>query len=380
MQTKTISFLRFPSIVLVVLIHTQINSINGIADNGSIANPFGGEFPIYESISYLFSQIITHIAVPLFFFISGFLFYYKTSDFSLPTYATKLKTRAIRLLIPYLIWNILFILSRNLPAIISHNSTTQIIGEGYSITAWISAFWCYNATKSPVSYQLWFIRDLMVVVLFTPLIFWLTKKLSYLLPLILGILWITQASLQIVGFSTEAFFFFSVGSFFSIKKKNFIQPVKSHATLLGIIYILFVAITFLTKDFIWSIYLKRISILIGIPFAIALSASMIQQGKWRVNHFLEECSFFIYAYHIIVLPIVFRFLTSIIPCTSDIRATILYFLWAATTICGGLIIYYCMKKMFTQNNRSNYRQKIATAFSPFNQSKNAAEKVANLLP
>lgn len=344
LQLKTISFLRFPLIVFVVLIHTQINSINGVLSNGTIANTFGDAFPIYESISYLFSHIITRISVPLFFFISGFLFFYKTPDFSLATYTTKLKKRIIRLLIPYLIWNILFILSRNLPAIISHGSTTQIIGEGYSITDWISAFWCYNSTESPVSYQLWFIRDLMVVILFTPLIYWLTKKIGYLLPLILGILWMTQVSLSIVGFSTEAFFFFTVGSFFSIKKKNFTELVKSHATLLGIIYIVFVSITLLTKDFIWSIYIKRISILIGIPFAIAISASLIEQGKWRVNHFLEESSFFIYAYHIIVLPIVFRLLTSVIPCTSDIRATLLYFLWATTVIGVGLIIYYCLKK------------------------------------
>lgn len=344
LQSKTISFLRFPLIVLVVLIHTQIISINGIVCNSSIANPFDGVFPIYESTSYLFSQIITRIAVPLFFFISGFLFYYKTPDFSLSTYATKLKKRIFRLLIPYLIWNILFILSRNLPAIISNGTTPLIIGEGYSTTDWISAFWCYNATESPVSYQLWFIRDLMVVVLFSPLIYWLIKKVSYLLPSILGIFWLTQTSLNIAGFSTEAFFFFSVGSYFSINKKNFTELVKSHATLLGIIYLLFVAITFLTKDFSWSIYLKRISILIGIPFTIAITASFIGQGKWHVNRFLEESSFFIYAYHIIVLPIIFRFLTSIIHCTSDIRATILYFLWATTVICVGLIIYYCMKR------------------------------------
>lgn len=344
LQSKTISFLRFPLIVLVVLIHTQINSINGISSNDTITNPFSGAFPIYESNSFLFSQIIARIAVPLFFFISGFLFFYKTPDFSLSTYAAKLKKRIFRLLIPYLIWNILFILSRNLPAIISHGSSPQIIGEGYSITDWISAFWCYNSTESPVSYQLWFIRDLMVVVLFTPLIYWLIKNVGYLLPSILGIFWITQTSLNIVGFSTEAFFFFSVGSYFSINKRNFTELVKSHTTLLGIIYLLFVIITFLTKDFSWSIYLKRISILIGTPFAIAISASLIEQRKWRVNRFLDESSFFIYAYHIIVLPIVFRFLTAIIPCTSDIRATILYFLWATTVIGVGLIIYYCMER------------------------------------
>ena len=74
LQSKTISFLRFPLIVGVVFIHSMFKSVifNGVDVMQT------GSFPFYTTIAYLFSEILARIAVPLFFFISGFLFFYKT--------------------------------------------------------------------------------------------------------------------------------------------------------------------------------------------------------------------------------------------------------------------------------------------------------------
>ena len=48
LQSKVISFLRFPLIIGVVLIHTQIGTINGVEGNLKVPLSFGGAFPIYE--------------------------------------------------------------------------------------------------------------------------------------------------------------------------------------------------------------------------------------------------------------------------------------------------------------------------------------------
>ena len=55
LQSKTISFLRFPLIVGVVLIHSHFSTvvINGV----DLIE--GGHFPAYTLISYLFSDIFS---------------------------------------------------------------------------------------------------------------------------------------------------------------------------------------------------------------------------------------------------------------------------------------------------------------------------------
>ena len=77
LQSKVITLLRFPLSVFVVLIHSSFSSFM-----------IGGEtlvvetYPVYYNISYLFSDIIGWIAVPLFFFISG---YFQTTGIFLPS-------------------------------------------------------------------------------------------------------------------------------------------------------------------------------------------------------------------------------------------------------------------------------------------------------
>lgn len=95
--SKVISFLRFPLIVAVVFIHSEPHIfITHDLDN----------YKIYEIIFFLLSKTVAGAAVPIFFFISGFLFFYH-GDFSASQYIKKCKNRIHTLLIPYIIWNII---------------------------------------------------------------------------------------------------------------------------------------------------------------------------------------------------------------------------------------------------------------------------------
>lgn len=86
-ESETISYLRFPLIVLVVMIHSKFD---GVVVNG-VGLMHDGGFPCYSTISTLVSNIIASIAVPLFYFISGFLFFFKTAFFSFDVYCSKIK-------------------------------------------------------------------------------------------------------------------------------------------------------------------------------------------------------------------------------------------------------------------------------------------------
>ena len=101
LESKIISFLRFPLIAGVVLIHAYGGLTMQGKDMGSL-----NEYPINDAIQYLFSRILTSVCVPCFFFISGYLFYIKEND----CYKNKIRKRIKTLLIPYLFWNALILL------------------------------------------------------------------------------------------------------------------------------------------------------------------------------------------------------------------------------------------------------------------------------
>lgn len=92
-ESETISYLRFPLIVLVVMIHSKFD---GVVVNG-VGLMHDGGFPCYSTISTLVSNIIASIAVPLFYFISGFLFFFKTAFFSFDVYCSKIKKKEQKL-------------------------------------------------------------------------------------------------------------------------------------------------------------------------------------------------------------------------------------------------------------------------------------------
>lgn len=72
LQSRVISFLCFPLIVGVLFIHSQtsLSVVEGISNI---------ETPIFDVIRDLFSLILPAVSVPLFFMMSGYLFFYNTS-------------------------------------------------------------------------------------------------------------------------------------------------------------------------------------------------------------------------------------------------------------------------------------------------------------
>ena len=96
LTSRVVSFLRFPLIVAVIGIHCNL----------LVKHPELETKSVFYFLVYITMKLVC-IAVPLFFFISGFLFFkegYLDSDL----YLKKLKSRVHTVLIPYLLWNIIY--------------------------------------------------------------------------------------------------------------------------------------------------------------------------------------------------------------------------------------------------------------------------------
>lgn len=205
-------------IVGVVLWHSFFEGIMGldIPDSG---------IPIYHTTSFFISRILASVAVPLFFFISGYLFFFRTT-FSVDVYKKKLKSRIKTLLIPYLFWNFVVLVGHWIVTVLSPVQLTSGAYKqvsDYTVCDYLISFW--NINGMPVNGALWFIRDLMVMLVFSPLVYWCLRYFRWYILLVLGCIWLVGGTLEIPRM--DAVFFFFVGAWFSITGRNFVADFKS---------------------------------------------------------------------------------------------------------------------------------------------------------
>ena len=341
LQSETMRFLRFPLILGVTLIHLRFFYPLDVAQDGNS--------PICVFLFYLFTIFFSRIAVPLFFFISGFLFFYRVDSFTGHTYLQKLKKRVSTLLVPYLFWNLAlvvfyFLLQSFIPELYSGGSK---LVRDYTIFDWLGVFWNINIVDhksgSPIVYQFWFIRDLMGVMLLSPFIYWVIKKLYWYLLVFLGILWILNCWFDMSGFSLTAYFFFSFGAYFSVHKKNFVEVMRPLLLLAGVLYALDAIVAFSFREYVWCDYLYRIGYPFGIVLAISSVAYLIDKRGYRANLFLSDSSFFIYAYHGISLAFIVKIVSRFSTCVDSIVLALCAF---CLVIFIGLFLYYLLRKYF----------------------------------
>lgn len=235
--SKTITFLRFPLIVAVVIIHTNLADV--MIGGSLLVN--GSDFPVYNVLRHVLTNELARIAVPLSYFISGFLFFYRT-EFTKTTYLKKIGKRLRTLMLPYIIWNLMVILlnliaQTFMPSMISGRNELVV---DYSLMDWLNIFWNHKGTGCPICFQFWFIRDLMVVMLLSPVVYILIRYMKLWGIAILGVLWCFDIWFDIISFSSSSFFFFSWGAWFSINKRNFVANLKSLRIPFTLLYILFI--------------------------------------------------------------------------------------------------------------------------------------------
>lgn len=333
--SQTIAFLRFPLIVAVVLIHTEPGVPAGIVGNG-----------VYLLVRNLISEVVSAVAVPLFFFISGYLFY-ANGRFGIKAYGDKMKKRVHTLLIPYLLWNLLVLFILYFKQEISPTGNKDVIDIArFSIADWLRVFWDYRSGVYPMCAQFWFLRDLMVVMVMSPVIYYGIRFGKILFPLALGLCWMSDFWIHLTGLSSTSFFFFSAGSYFGINKIDFVKFFAPAEKSVLMLYPVSCVLVLMLFDSPLSVYLLRLSILLGIVAAITATSHFIADKRWKVNNFLSESSFFIYAYHQVFLAFLVKMLMAFFSPRTDFGLLSVYFASAFGIILIGLAIYFLMRRCF----------------------------------
>ncbi|TWU33370.1 acyltransferase family protein [Novipirellula artificiosorum] len=147
---------------------------------------------------------VARVAVPLFAFAAGF-FYFRSDDGSFKTYFNKLRQRCRTVLIPYLVIGGI--------AMLSWVSVRSIEGDPVPFNlAELTWTWLVH----PPAEQMWFLRDLMVLVVIAPLLRMAVDKTGHAFVILVAMLWLSDwQPMPIVGgwyvLHTETLFFFTLG-------------------------------------------------------------------------------------------------------------------------------------------------------------------------
>lgn len=342
LQSKTINFLRLPLIIGVILFHSKsseviINSINHI----STVN-----YPLLENVKYFFSDVLGLIPSRMFFLIAGFLYFNNVEEWSLKKYKTKITNRIHSLLIPYLFWNafilLIFFICQNTPGISNLFSGKNLPIKDYGFENFIGVFW-NTGTGYPESYQFWFIRDLMVVGLLSPIFWYIVKYLRVFGVVILGLCWFFDIY-HVIGLDNRAVFFFTCGAYFSLNKINIIEFCNKLFYISIILYPTLICADLFTRNLGFNIYIHNFGIIWGIVFLFNVISVGIKNDILHNSHFLSSASFFVFAAHEPLLIFLRKILTVINNPISELDFFILYFVPFLLTLFLTLSLFFLMTK------------------------------------
>jgi surface polysaccharide O-acyltransferase-like enzyme len=333
--SSRLNLLRFPLIVGVVFIHAYESTVNlagqevGVSETGFLA----------DFIRNFLSQGVARTAVPLFFLISGYLFFSKF-EWSRRGYLLKLSSRVKTLLIPFLFWNIAAILVVAIAQAIP-STATYFSGKKPSIASF-EAFDYINAVvglnRNPIAYQFWFIRDLMILVVLAPILRIALKFCPVPFLCILFISWFLRVWPGFVP-SVEASLFFSVGAYLAIVRQS-LFALDRHGRLCAILYLVMVVFDALSIDQPLNPYLHRLGILLGIVSALYATKLLAHREKPNsVLLGLSSSSFFVFAMHEPLLTILRKVSYRLASPDSSLLVLFLYFAVPIAVIFLSLIIY-----------------------------------------
>lgn len=253
-----IKFLSLFSIILVLYIHSGFHNypyeILGMKFNNMLQE--------------LISEKIGRCAVPLFYMISGFLFFQNTDD-GIRTIYKKMSKRVYTLVIPYIIsclfFPLFFVVLDLIPGsekFINGGNIFSFFEQPISVII-SSLFYKTPGGTSPLTFQLWFLRDLIIIVAISPILYLLRKYFNkYILVLLFFCL---NLSVYICSyFPITALFWFMLGDAIindmSKLKSKFILMTFLIISLLEIYYevkfpqYISIPITLLGIMGIWNIY------------------------------------------------------------------------------------------------------------------------------
>ncbi len=202
---------------------------------------------------------------------------------------------------------------------------------------------------APANGSLWFLANLMVVSVCTPLILWLTRRWGGAVVWVMGVLWFAlgYTELDLTYQLVKAFFFYTFGAYMSISGKDMLVEFGRYRVWAAVLYPL-LAVAHMGAAY-WCpalcLPLKQANILVGLVFAYNAAEYLLRRGLVRVVPFLASASFFVYVTNsLLTTGRVLKILLLIFSPSSGVGYTLVYALTVVVIVGLLLGVYYLLRR------------------------------------
>lgn len=295
-QSQTIKWMRYPLMLLIVLIHTDTPLLNSMPQWG-----------VSAAFYYMMQTILT-LAVPMFFIFSGYWFFRNTETFTLEDYTSKLKKRVMTIFVPYVIWNY-FAWAFQMFVVCLQGHADWIPKDVFTPQNILDVIvgWSEGYQGMPKAFQLWFLRDMLVVCLLAPQLYLLLKGRKPYILLIFAAIYLlpgVQSWHPIIKRFPSALLFFSIGAYMGIHKQNMVEMARRVPLWLSII-----VTTLLLALSIWQCmtYGKYISLarnafsIVSVIPTLQIASMMVERFSLKPTAFIADSNFFLFALHPLIM-------------------------------------------------------------------------------
>jgi succinoglycan biosynthesis protein ExoH len=219
--SRTIDFARISLIVGLVFLHY------GMYPNFRV-NPFGGmSVGEYEIATFVNSFLLFFFlsVVPLLSIISGWLFFSFFDEANAEPAASlssRIRRRFASLYLPLIVWNFIYLTGLLIVYTFSPDyplfAALNIDFDTANLKQYFNAVFAFN--HHPLAFQFWFVRDLFLTVLLSPVLWLLLRRSPLTAAAALCVAWLVNYDLEIF-FRPDVPFFFFLGGLVRSKKLDF---------------------------------------------------------------------------------------------------------------------------------------------------------------
>lgn len=323
----------------VVLLHSNnLDTTQSVVSVNSLVQNFIG-------------QGIVRVAVPMFFLISGYLFFYNFTP-TMEKWKYKFKSRFHSLFIPYVIWCtgwlVILYLVELLPigrALFSDRIITDYTFKELFVNTYIY----------PLPYQFWYIRSLMLDVLLTPVFYYIIKSLGKKSLPILVVIWFLYPISEMFGgvwflqIFNYPFTIFAIGVALAINKVDlhFRDIEDKHVVVLGVLYILSCAVraALMYTELPLLDLAENAVILFGVPFVWLVYDRMSSIKDKKIG--IAKYGIFIYFFHIPFQSILKKLWFKVMPIT-DISSLIIFFVAPVISITVCILVAMFLRRFMNR--------------------------------
>ena len=298
---KKKEFISFLLSILVFFIHS--NFAPEVASDSLISL-------VNHKVSYFFANSITRFAVPMFFMLSGITFF---KGYDNKKYFQKIKSRIFTLVIPYLLWNTIWMLweiftSYSFLARFSENSEPFVL----TLSNILKGIFFYGC-----NIPFWYVFDLIIFSLAAPLVFLIVKKKSIGIITIICLSIVSLFGIHLpmtVFYYPMAIVFYLLGAvigyhYFDLATKKSSKPLQIASLVFLAAYIL--AKNIAPREIHIDNYLTQTIVYTLAAFSLWNIADIfIEKIKPRA---IYRRSFAIYAMHLPVALVIHKILTVCLP-------------------------------------------------------------------